>query len=173
MKRYIKKKSQKQEARTAKEFRGLTQPASGALSGAKGDVRTGQRDGDHFNEDDFLIENKFTDEDFYKLDLRTWAKINEEAIRDNFRTPLMQIDIQDVSCVVVDYNYFIASVEPQGQFTFDFEDIKTKSVRIKKSQLEVGLAFAYKNGYTYALQYDFADYHLVVMGKADFLDLVR
>ena len=64
---YIKRKSAKQEKRTAREFRGKTTPASGALSGAKGDVRTGVRNGSYTNENDFLIENKYTDKNFYPL----------------------------------------------------------------------------------------------------------
>lgn len=89
---YTKKKSQKQEQRTAKEFGGKVTPASGALDGAKGDVRTM----------DYLIENKFTDADRYTLSVKTWTKIEEEAVRDGLRTPMMQIDIQDVSLVVID-----------------------------------------------------------------------
>ena len=88
----IRKKSQKQEARTAKDFGGRTQLASGALDGMKGDVRTTE----------FLIENKYTDKDSYKLELRTWRKIENEAIRDSVRVPLMQIDIQDLELVVLD-----------------------------------------------------------------------
>ena len=62
---YIKRKSAKQEKRTAKEFGGRTTPASGALSGAKGDVRTGNRtNGEDTNSNDFLIENKYTDKDY-------------------------------------------------------------------------------------------------------------
>jgi hypothetical protein len=88
---YIKKKSAKQEERTAKEFGGRTQVASGALWGAKGDVRT----------DEFLIENKFTDKDYYTFHLKTWEKIREEAIKDSLKVPMMQIDIQEKQYVVM------------------------------------------------------------------------
>lgn len=96
----------KQEKRTAKEFgevrdKSLTQIASGALPSMKGDAKTGEKS-IGFNSDDFLIENKFTDADKYKLDLATWNKISEEALRDNMRIPVMQIDIKnDVSLVVL------------------------------------------------------------------------
>lgn len=88
---YIKKKSKRQEDRTAKDFGGLTQVASGALWGAKGDVRT----------DEFLIENKFTDATSYILKVAIWNKIEDEARRDGVKIPIMQIDIQDVQVVVM------------------------------------------------------------------------
>lgn len=94
MNNYIKKKSLKQEQRTAKDFLGRTTPASGALANAKGDVKT----------DIFLIENKYTDKDKYKLDITTWKKIEQEAIREGLRIPMMQIDIQDLELVVLDIN---------------------------------------------------------------------
>ena len=98
---YIKRKSAKQEKRTAREFRGKTTPASGALSGAKGDVRTGVRNGSYTNENDFLIENKYTDKNFYPLKYSIWSKISNEALNDNMRTPMMQIDILGSSYVVL------------------------------------------------------------------------
>lgn len=103
---YIKRKSKKQEDRTAKDFGGRTTLASGALWTQKADVRTGSDRTSSFNEDDYLIENKFTDADKYKLDRTIWEKIAKEALRDNFRTPLMQIDIQDLQLVVMDTNTF-------------------------------------------------------------------
>lgn len=99
---YIKRKSKKQEERTAREFYGKTQIASGAIESIKGDVRTGEREAGKFNNDDFLIENKFTDSDRYKFTLPTWNKISHEAFRDNFRTPLMQVDIKDLQLVIID-----------------------------------------------------------------------
>lgn len=89
----IKKKSVKQERRTAKQFGGLTQPASGAIEGLKGDVRTHGRSAGRFNDKDFLIENKFTDAKSYILKQAVWAKIANEAVRDNMRTPMLQLDM--------------------------------------------------------------------------------
>lgn len=89
----IKKKSVKQERRTARQFGGLTQPASGAIEGLKGDVRTHGRSAGRFNDKDFLIENKFTDAKSYILKQAVWDKIAKEAIRDNMRTPMLQLDI--------------------------------------------------------------------------------
>ena len=103
---YIKRKSRKQEIRTAKEFSGRTQIASGAIDGLKGDVRTGTTS-IGFNEEDFLIENKFTDARKYTLSLKVWEKIHQEAVRDNLRTPILQVDIYNlVSLVITDYNDF-------------------------------------------------------------------
>ena len=93
---YIKKKSLKQEKRTAKEFGGLTQIASGAIEGMKGDVRTSE----------YLIENKFTDASNYTVDYKIWNKIFKEAIKDGGRTPLLQVDIQDASVVIMDISTF-------------------------------------------------------------------
>lgn len=98
---YIKRKSAKQEKRTAKEFGGKLTPASGAMWGAKGDVRT----------EDFLIENKYTDANKYKLELKILEKIEKEALKDNFRTPVLQVDIQELSLVVLNHNDFLVLFE--------------------------------------------------------------
>lgn len=103
---YIKKKSKAQEKRTAKEFGGKEQIASGAIWIMKGDVRTGTDRTSGFNEDDFLIENKFTDSSIYKLERKIWEKVSKEALHDNFRTPLMQVDIQELEYVIMDKNTF-------------------------------------------------------------------
>lgn len=93
---YIKKKSMKQEKRTAKEFGGRTQVASGAIEGLKGDVRT----------EDYLIENKFTDAPHYIVDYKIWNKIFKEATKDGIRTPLLQVDVQDESVIIMDIATF-------------------------------------------------------------------
>lgn len=102
---YVKRKSDRQEKRTAKEFGGSTQIASGAIDGMKGDVRT----------EDYLIENKYTEAPSYKLSLATWNKIAKEALRDSFRTPLMQIDVQDVELVIMDEGTF------EAHFNFELQ----------------------------------------------------
>jgi hypothetical protein len=107
---YIKRKSQKQENRTAKEFGGRTQPASGAIPTLKGDVRTGETT-PSFNSTDFLIENKFTDKASYSLKKQIWEKIEKEALKDNLRIPLMQIDIQDKELVLLNKSDFLSLIE--------------------------------------------------------------
>lgn len=123
---YIKRKSQKQEERTAKAFGGRTQIASGAIETLKGDVRTGESKSGEFNSNDFLIENKFTDANKYSLKLDIWNKIEKEAFQDNMRIPLMQIDIQFLSLVV-------ASEDNLPQGFFDYWDI-TSEVDIPKTK---------------------------------------
>lgn len=78
-------KSKKQESKVAKELSGKVTPASGALWGAKADVRN----------DIFLIECKTTEKDFYSLTYNTWNKIYKEAIKDGLRIPVMCIDLNN------------------------------------------------------------------------------
>ena len=119
----IKKKSRKQEERVAKEIGGRPTPASGALWGAKGDVRN----------PDFLVECKYTDATYYALVKRVWKKICEEALASNFRTPLMCIDIADESFAVIrmaDFHSLRATQTPIEPLYFT--DITNKlSFRIK------------------------------------------
>lgn len=123
---YIKKKSKKQEALTAQEFGGKVTPASGALSGSKGDVKT----------PDFLIENKFTDADKYKLELKTWKKIEEEAIREGLRIPMIQLDIQDLSLIIIDFNDLIYLLgERNKYFPVSYVTTPHKSLSLHKSRL--------------------------------------
>lgn len=79
-----KRKSKDQESKVAKELAGRVTPASGALWGAKGDVRN----------DVFLVECKTTSKPFYTLTFATWSKIYKEAIRDGLRIPVMCIDLE-------------------------------------------------------------------------------
>lgn len=87
----VKRRSQKQEKSVAKKFNARLTAASGALWGMKGDVRS----------DRFLIECKTTEKDFYTLTAKVWEKIQEEAIQDHMRTPLMVIDLKDTDRYVV------------------------------------------------------------------------
>lgn len=87
----VKKRSQKQEKSVAKKLGGKVTAASGALWGMKGDVRT----------DKFLIECKTTEKDYYTLTAKVWEKIEEEALKDHMRIPLMMIDLEDNERYVV------------------------------------------------------------------------
>lgn len=80
-----KRKSKKQESKVAKELSGKVTPASGALWGAKGDVRS----------EAFLVECKTTEKTSYRLTFNTWNKIYLEAIKDGLRIPVMCIDLKD------------------------------------------------------------------------------
>lgn len=81
----VKRKSQKQEKRVAKELGGRVTPASGALWGAKGDVRS----------EYFLVECKVTSKSSYPLKDTIWDKIAKEALHDNMREPVMCIELND------------------------------------------------------------------------------
>ena len=87
----VKRRSQKQEKSVAKDFNAKVTVASGALWGMKADVRN----------DKFLIECKTTEKDYYSLTAKVWEKIEEEAIRDHMRIPLMVIDLEDRDRVIV------------------------------------------------------------------------
>ena len=89
--RTVKKRSQLQEKQVARQFDAKTVVASGALWGAKGDVRS----------DRFLIECKTTEKDYYSLTASVWEKIEREATKDHLRIPLMVIDLEDRDRVVV------------------------------------------------------------------------
>lgn len=78
-----KRQSKNQESKVAKELSGKVTPASGALWGAKADVRN----------DIFLVECKTTEKDFYSLTFNVWDKIYHEAIKDGLRIPVMCIDL--------------------------------------------------------------------------------
>lgn len=172
---YIKKKSAKQESRTAEEFGGKTQIASGALWGAKGDVRTGSERTSSFNENDFLIENKFTDKDKYKLDRKVWEKIDLEAVNDNFRTPLMQVDIQDLQLVIMDFNYYSETFKGYNVYEF-MGGTNTKSRTFAKVEFENRIQRAREEGKIPVFVFTFSGkigYYkplkLVFMCKEDFL----
>lgn len=115
----IKKKSKMQERKVAKELKGRTTPASGSIAGMKGDVRTKR----------FLVECKYTDKDYYKLKREVWEKIKKEALKDNLRIPLLQINIQDFRIAVIDEN----------DFEYFSEDINTIHDLIVKGDKEITL----------------------------------
>lgn len=87
----VKRRSQKQEKSVAKDFNAKVTVASGALWGQKGDVRNSK----------FLLECKTTEKDYYSLTAKVWEKIEEEAIKDRGRIPLMIIDVEDRDRLVV------------------------------------------------------------------------
>lgn len=87
----VKKRSQKQEKSVARDFNARPTVASGALWGMKGDVRN----------DKFLIECKTTQKNYYSLTAKVWEKIEQEALKDHDRIPLMVIDLEDSHRVIV------------------------------------------------------------------------
>lgn len=99
----VKRKSQKQEKSVAKSFGARPTAASGALWGMKGDVRS----------DKFLIECKTTEKSFYPVTTKVWEKIEDEAIKDHDRTPLLVVDLIDRDrYVIFNPKYFEKSIDP-------------------------------------------------------------
>lgn len=86
---YIKRMAKPQhgqlaEKRAARRLGGRQTPASGALSGAKGDIRKGQ----------FLIESKATKHNSLVVQLEWLDKISKEAL-DAGQTPALLIQFVD------------------------------------------------------------------------------
>ena len=118
----VKKRSQKQEKSVAKDFNARVTVASGALWGMKSDVRN----------DKFLIECKTTKKDYYSLTAKVWEKIEEEAIRDRGRTPLMVIDLEDSDRMVVfNPKHFETELPNNYDCTLN-EDKKSFRISLKK-----------------------------------------
>ena len=78
----LKKRSQQNERRAAAEIGGRVQPASGAIVGMKGDVKS----------DTFLLEDKMTDKASFSITLPLLEKAEKEALISRrkalFRTTL-------------------------------------------------------------------------------------
>jgi hypothetical protein len=121
----VKKKSQIQEKRVAKEINGQPTIASGAIWTQKADARA----------DLFLCECKTTDKAYYPLQVKTWLKIEKEALKDSIRTPIMCIDLRGgknkiavvryldlISLDIPDHVQFLGNAQP--------EIIENKSYRI-------------------------------------------
>lgn len=119
----VKRRSQKQEKSVAKQFGGKVTIASGAIWSSKGDVRNSK----------FLIECKTTEKDYYSLTAKVWEKIEQEAIKDHLRTPLMVIDLEDKDRVVV---FRPQDFDPNIDTRIFTKDIP-KSVRVRAKDLGV------------------------------------
>ena len=118
-------KSNKQEKEVAKLFGGKQVIASGSLWFADSDVRN----------DKFLIECKTTEKDYYSLTAKVWEKIEEEAIRDRWRIPLMIIDLEDKDRLVVfNTKYFETQVPEPFDSTYNGDS--QKSFRVSLKELE-------------------------------------
>lgn len=158
----VRKRSQRQEKRVAKEIGGKVTPASGALWGSKGDARASE----------FLVECKTTLTDKYILKAKTWLKIKEEALKDGLRTPVMCIEVRD-GCR--DYNIAVMEQTDFEAYIDDFDSIdflsdvshiiKTdaQSCVIRNSPLPVRIDCNWSKGSRLVCN------HLVVMRWEDFL----
>lgn len=119
----VRKRSQEQEKRVAKQLGGRVTPASGALWGAKGDVR----------QDKFLVECKTTEKDYYSLTDKVWNKIRSEAIRDGLRIPLMCIEIQGKSYAIIEKPMVEDYFGNRGIYPTDVE-VEARSFRVRQLQ---------------------------------------
>lgn len=135
-----------QEKRIAKEVSGRTVIASGSLWGSKGDVRT----------EDFLIECKTTQKEFYSLTAVTWKKIRTEAIKDGIRSPVMCISLYGVEFAVAD---FVEFEELFDQYADTETNTASKSFMLKSHSLVGDIIFP--------------DYHLMYCPWDDFVDYLR
>lgn len=115
-----KRKSKDQESRVAKELSGRVTPASGAMWGAKADVRN----------DLFLVECKTTEKLSYRLTFNVWHKIYKEAIKDGLRTPVMSIDIQNGK-----HKYAVMCTKDLSLGELDHLVVKSTSIKDKSSYL--------------------------------------
>lgn len=117
-------KSNKQEKSVAKQFGGKQVIASGALWFASSDVRS----------DKFLIECKTTEKEYYSLTSKVWEKIEEEAVKDHMRIPLMVIDLEDRDRVVVfNPKDFVTPIPSPYDCTYNGDN--QKSFRVSHKEL--------------------------------------
>lgn len=152
----VRKKSQKQEKTVAKNLNGRVTPASGALWGAKGDVRT----------DIFLIECKTTDKSSYSLKASIWNKICDEAVADGLRLPLMIISVAGNEFAVIE----AALLEdyPQLPFYHDSRKVEHKSFLITSDMSDWTLVQCCRQLWGLGS----TDVYLAVLHLETFLDLV-
>ena len=135
----MKTKSQKQESKVAVDMCGRVTLASGAIWTQKADVR-----GEHF-----LIECKTTEKLDYTLTIDTWKKIENEALRDNMRIPLMHIQILNGY-----YEFVVISKD----------DFIKLGMKIPANPLYPRIA-----GKSFRLRHDTLDKDIVINGKPTFI----
>lgn len=129
-------KSKIQEKRISKEIGGKVTIASGALDFQKADVRN----------DMYLVEAKTTEKPYYPLSLATWKKIEEQALRDGLRIPVMCIDLEDgnKSLAILHNNDFQPLID-NFKDSFKFSKVvpslyAKKSVRVNASHMDITCA---------------------------------
>lgn len=120
-----KKRSQKQEKSVANDFNAVVTVASGALWGMKADCRS----------DKCLIECKTTEKKYYPVTSKVWEKIEEEAVRDHMRIPLLIVDVEDSDRLVVFSPKYFEGIVPSPFECLSNGDNK-KSYRVSLKELE-------------------------------------
>ena len=164
----IKRKSKKQEMKIAKDIGGKVTLASGALYFQNADVRS----------DEFLIEAKTTGSSYYSLKESIWNKVEKEALKDNFRTPLMHIQLLDgaFEYVVMNINTFYAlELDKYSYLGRNSEPTITdkKSIRLTTETLKFEVPCGLDKNEIYLPRHDIkfvnSQKHLVVLNWEDFL----
>lgn len=90
------RRSVRQERAIARDTGGRRQAASGSLPGLKGDVKTKS----------WLIEAKTTAGVTYTLKLRTWRKIEQEALVAR-KEPVLVLEISGRKLAIIDYDLWV------------------------------------------------------------------
>lgn len=163
-----KKKSIKQERETAKEVGGRTTPASGAKWHSKADVKS----------DNYLIECKITEKQYYSLKLSTWEKINEEATKAGLRTPVIRIDLENGKhkLAVMACSDLQELQSNEANKKYYLWRVGTKVVGKSKSFRITALANCLGVDYSYDIVFFnviAGTANLVVLGWLDFVNLVQ
>lgn len=121
----VRRRSQKQEKSVARDLNANLVVASGSMWHLKGDVRS----------DKLLVECKTTEKTYYSVTSKTWEKIEEEALRDKDRIPLLIVDLEDRDRLVVfNPNYFEKDIPTPYENTYNGDN--KKSFRLSMNTLE-------------------------------------
>lgn len=158
-------KSMQNESKVADLVSARVNIASGSLWFLKGDLRL----------PNFLLEDKMTDKEYYILKLKTWEKINKEAIRDSLRQPIMTLNIDGDRFGVMFYStlqQLVLEKDIEPIVNKKVEETKYKSYRVRDfdvplSNLNESEIKALEKGRPYieVLEIDFTEknYSLAVM----------
>jgi hypothetical protein len=111
------RRARRNEEELAKTTGGRRQPASGALSGRKGDVR----------ENGFLVDDKFTDAKSFTITREMWLKITREAgMSPPGLRPRLRLTLPGIPklCVLLedDYLYLQARAEIANANAYGAQD---------------------------------------------------
>lgn len=165
-------KSNKQESRVAKDLNAKVTVASGALWTQKADVRN----------EDYLVECKTTAKDYYSLTKTTWEKIKKQALSDNFRIPIMCIDLEDgnhVLAVLSIHDFIALDLDVKAQYLGNPEPIliEKNSYRITAEFIRGTFPQSIDEGQYPCFRQDIkflgTNDHLVIIQWEDFLILTE
>jgi len=91
---------QRKEKSDEKDFGGRRTSGSGKSWYGKGDIKT----------DTFLIEDKQTDKNSYRIETKTWRKISNEALLSQ-RLPLLSLKIQETELIIISKSDFLSLIK--------------------------------------------------------------